>query len=107
MTFNDLLDTLNVNSLSLTMQKDLDGNETGYATQWDASTRTRVVMSPEALAGASDSSVNNFVVIPSSLVSKDKTVLNKETGAEELVKGQPYVNNFVILGEPTITFGRH
>lgn len=106
MTFNELLENLGLNTINVTMQKDLAGLETGYATSWDADSRTRVVLSPEALEAASDPNVNNFVVLSSSPTSKNKEVEDKDTGEINVIPGAPYSNKFVILGQPTISLGK-
>lgn len=106
MTFNQLLESLGVNQLDVVMQKDLNGQETGYATSWDQETRTRVVLTPEALEAAADPNVNNFVAIKSNPTSADKQVEDKETGKITTIPGEPYINQFVILGEPRVTLGQ-
>tara|TARA_R110001606_G_C14887024_1_gene592136 strand:- start:73 stop:396 length:324 start_codon:yes stop_codon:yes gene_type:complete len=107
MTFNELLENFGRNTLNVVMQTSQDGVETGYATEWDADQRIRYVLSPDAYKSAGNPNVNNFVVLTSNLVSKDKEVEDKDTGEINTIEGSAYTNHFVILGQPTITLGKH
>ena len=107
MTFNNLLDTLGLENIHARAQKAKDGSLTGYQDAWDAATRVRVVLSPDAYKAASDAKANNFVLLTTQEVSADKQVEDKETGKVTTVPGSAYTNHFVFLGEPTTTLGRH
>lgn len=106
MTFNELLSKLELNALHVKEQKDLNGKPTGFRDHWDADSRTRVVLTPEAYAAASDPKVNNFVCLTSNPLSADKKIEDKATGKITVVPGSLYTNHFVMLGEPTVTLGK-